>query len=37
MLLPGASEGSGMNQDGRTLLQVSSVLGKTMAITLNEF
>lgn len=37
MLLPGPTEGSGMNQDGMALPQVPSMLGKMMAITLSEF
>lgn len=37
MLLPGPTEGSGMTQGVMALPQVSSVLGKMMAITLNEF
>lgn len=37
MLLPGPVEDSGMNQEGMALPQVSSVLGKMLAITLNRF
>lgn len=36
MVLPGPAEGSGTNRGGMALPQVSSVLGKMMAITLNE-